>query len=506
MRAIPLGAASPQAPTAQAHAAKGKELLTRGNLSAAERELRRAVEMAPDEAEFLALLGVALGMERKLQESDGYLEKALHLDPADSITRRNLAWNQFELGELASAKVNLERLLNEKPHDATAILLKGMVEEESQHFDDAVKLLASVRDQVRQRPESLAALARAYYYTGQQSKSHEILKELQSHTGEPQSIFAAAQAAAELQDFDIAQAMFRSIQGSYPDKQKLTYALARVQYRAGKYAGSQETLRRAIAAGYESSETYNLLGWCLYKTDDGKGAVEALDRAIALDPTDESNYLDVGTMLLENRRFDGAMIAAEKAIEVAPGSSGGRRLKAQIEFKLGHVNDAEALYARSVELNPSDTGAVVGLATAQLDIGKSAEAEATLSKAIERMPNAAVLYQAYGTMLLWGEGKENSKVAARATQLLRKAESLDPSLAETHYQLGKMALREGNTREALLELEAAARFDPNTSKNHYALAQVYRKLSRSSDAEHEVQMFQRLRDKESGSYPKPPGT
>ena len=429
----------------------------------------------------------------------------MHLDPADSITRRNLAWNQFELGQLAAAKVNLERVLSEKPHDATAILLMGMVEEESQHFEKAVKLLASVPEQVRQRPESVAALARAYYYTGQHPKSHELLKELQTRPGEPQSIFAAAGVAAELQDFDVAEALLRSIWASYPDKQKLSYTLARTQYRAGNISASLETLDHAIAAGYESSEIYNQLGWCRYKRDDAKGAVAALDRAIALDPADEANYLDVGTMLLEKHLFDGAMTAAEKAIQVAPGSSGGRRLKAQIEFKLGRINDAEALYARAAALNPSDTGAVIGLATAQLDMGKSAEAETTLSQAIERLPRAAALYQAYGTMLLWGEGKENGGIAAHAIELLRKAESLDPSLAETHYQLGKLELRDGNPREALRQLEAAVHLDPHASKNHYALAQVYRRLNRISDAEHEVRIFQALREKESDSYPKPPG-
>lgn len=499
-----LGGAPPQDLAAQAHAAKGKELLTQGDLTGAESELRQAVDIAPHEAEFLALLGVALGMQQKLQDSDAYLEKALQLDPADSVTRRNLAWNQFELGELAPARVNLDRVLNEKPHDAIAILLMGMVEEESQHFERAVKLLASVPEQVRQRPESFAALARAYYYSGQRPKSHEILKDLQSRSAAPKSIFAAAQVADELQDFNVAEALLRSIWTSYPDKQKLSYTLARVQYRAGNFAGSLEVLRRAIAAGDESSETYNLFGWCLYKKDDAKGAVAALDRAIASDPTDESNYLDVGMMLLENHLFDGAMTAAEKAIKVAPGSSGGRRLKAQIEFKLGRINDAEALYTRAAELNPSDTGAVIGLATAQLDMGKSAEGEGTLKKAIERMPRAAVLYQAYGTMLLWGEGKENSEVAARAIQLLRKAESLDPSMAETHYQLGKLALRDGNTREALRQLEAAVHLDPDGSKYHYALAQAYRKLNRISDAEHEVRIFQALREKESASYPRPP--
>jgi tetratricopeptide (TPR) repeat protein len=94
MALAPLSNGAMQIPTAQTHAAKGRELLARGYSSAAERELRQAVELAPHEAEYLALLGVALGMQRKLQESDVYLEKALQLDPADSVTRRNLAWNQ----------------------------------------------------------------------------------------------------------------------------------------------------------------------------------------------------------------------------------------------------------------------------------------------------------------------------------------------------------------------------------------------------------------------------
>ena len=472
--------------------------MARGDSSAAERELRQAVEMAPHEAEFLALLGVALGMQRKLQDSDVYLEKALQLDPSDSVTRRNLAWNQYDLGELGPAKENLERVLKEKPRDATATLLLGMVEEESQHFANAIKLLGSVSEQVRERPESLAALARAYYYTGQPVKSREVLERLRSVSAEPDSVFTAAQVAAELQDFVSAEALFRSISKSYPDQEKLGYALARVIYRSGKLSECSDILRHTITAGHESSEIDNLLGWCLYKNGDSKAAVAALDRAIALDPTEESNYIDVGMMLLENHLFDGAMTAAEKAIEVSPGSSGGRRLKAQIEFKLGRVNDAEGLYARAAALNPLDADAAVGLATAQLDIGKNAEAEATLRKAIERLPRAAILYQAYGTMLLWGEGKENGEVEAQAVELLRKAESLDPSLAEAHYQLGKLALREGNNREALRQLETAVRLDSKGSKNHYALAQVYRKLNRASDAEHEVRVFQELKEKESG--------
>ena len=119
--------------------------------------------------------------------------------------------------------------------------------------------------------------------------------------------------------------------------------------------------------------------------------------------------------------------AAEKALEIAPDSYRAHRLKAQVEMKVGRPKDAEALYAHAVAVNPADADAIAGLATAQLDIGKTAAAEETLKKAIERLPREALLYQAYGNMLLWGEGTTNPEAEARAVALLKKAEALDPS-------------------------------------------------------------------------------
>src|SRR5262249_39998939 len=156
-------------------------------------------------------------------------------------------------------------------------------------------------------------------------------------------------------------------------------------------------------------------------------------------------------------------------LEVAPDSYRGHRLKALVELKMGRVNDAEALYQRAVELNPADAEAITGLATAQLDNGKAHQAEETLKKAIERLPGEALLYQAYGSMLLWGDGTDHSASEVRAVELLRKAVALNGSLAEAHYQLGKLALHEDRVREAQQELEVAVKLDPRSSKNHYAL-------------------------------------
>ena len=485
---------------AQEHAERGRQSMARGQLKIAEAEFRQAVELAPKEGEYLGLLGIVLGMQQKLQESDIYLEKVLRLDPGDSAIRRNLGWNQFQLGQLQPAKTNLERVLKEKPHDAAATLVLGMVHEELRDYGTALQLLESVPDQVRERPESMAALARSYYYTGHEQKAHEALKELQLHPAKPEEMFLAGQVAAELHDFESAALLFQSIWPMYPETAKLGYNLALAQYRAKRFPESLATLRRLMSAGHRSSEIYNLLGWCLYQQDDFKGAVAALDQAIAADPADETNYLDVGMMLLEQHLYGGAMAAADKALEVAPDSYRAHRLKGLVEFKLGRVNDAESLYARAVELNPNDAEAIVALATTQLDKGDPRKAENTLKKGIKRLPRAAILYQGYGSMLLWGESSGDAAVESHAVELLRTAITLDASLAESHYQLGKLALRQDRNREALEELETAVKLDSKSSKNHYALAQVYRRMGRAQDAAHQVQLFQSLKSKEERTF------
>jgi tetratricopeptide (TPR) repeat protein len=216
---VSYGAPPQESVAAQGHAERARQSLGRGQLKIAETELRQAVELAPQEGEYLGLLGIVLGMQQKLQESDTYLEKALRLNPGDSATRRNLAWNQFQLGQLEPAKTNLERVMKEKPRDNAATLVLGMVHEELRDYRRALTLLESVPDQVRERPESMAALARSYYYTGRAQKAHEALNELQLRPAKPEEMFLAGQVAAELHDFETAASLFQSIPATYPRPQ-----------------------------------------------------------------------------------------------------------------------------------------------------------------------------------------------------------------------------------------------------------------------------------------------
>lgn len=486
-------------PKAQKHAVRGVCSLEAGDLKSAEAELRQAVSLAPRNPTYLGSLGAVLGMEEKLEESSTYLEQALRINPSDLASRRNLASNQFQLGQLQPAKENLERVLKAAPGDKTSILLLGMVSEELKDYAAAVKWLASVPDQVRQRPKSIAALARAYYNTGQKERARETLKGLEGHPAGPEGIFLGAQVASQENDLDTAQRMFASIWPTYPDTEKLGYNLALVQYRANRIDESQMTLRKLVGAGHETSDIYNLLGWCLYKQGNFKEAVAAMDKAIEIDPTRESNYLDVGMILIEIRRPTGALVAAQRAVEVAPDSYQAYRLKGLAETKLARVTEAEKSFARALELNPADPETILGLASAQWDDGKIPQAEETLKKGLERCPHYPLLYQEYGKILLKLGSASDPSTESRAVSLLRTAIALDGSLAEPHHQLGKLALAQGRIQEALEELETAGKLDPENSEIHYSLARTYRRWGRGEEAAREFRVYESLKAEEEKS-------
>jgi tetratricopeptide (TPR) repeat protein len=397
------------------------------------------------------------------------------------------------LGELEPAKQNLEILLKSEPNDPTARLLLGMDDEELKDYAAGARWLASVPQQVRQRPESIAALARCYYAVGRWDKARATLRELDG----PESSFLGGQIAAKAKDFATAERMFASIRATYPNPTQLDYHLALAQYNAGDVKRSETTLRRLISAGAADSKTYDLLAWCYDKDHSAKKAVAAMDRAIQLDPDEASNYLDVGTILLEQHRADGALVAANKAIEADPHSAEAYYLKGRAQEKLGVLKEAVRSYAQSLALDSGSRRALLALALAETNDGQFQAAESTFERGVTHFPWDAIFYQQYARMLLRWKSDPTSE--AKVTALLEKAIKLDGSLAETHYELGTVDLRTGRLQQALTQFLAAAKLEPNRAEVHYALSRVYVRLGRRPDAAKEVQIFKRLEQQSSAS-------
>jgi len=399
-------------------------------------------------------------MEGNLQEANTYLARAVKLNPQDAASRRNLAANEWQLGRLKEAHENLDLLLRANPQDKLATYLMGMVSDREKAYARSVKLLESVPDVMAQQRDGWAALADAYYHTGRTENARAALQHLLSPAPNPKAAFLGGKIAAEAQDYSTAEALFRSIRSTYPDRGALELEIALAQYQAGHEPESEKTLLNAVNANQATSEAYVLL--C--------------------------------TMVSERGSNIDALAVANRGAQTFPDSSEVFFVKGSIELKLQYFNDAVASYEKVIKLKDS-SGARRGLATALWQAGLRERAASAFEQAMRQFPQDSRTYQVYATLLL-DEGLPESKV--RAVDLLKHALELNDSAVEPRLQLANLELENGNPEQARAYLERAIQVAPKDSRLHFALSRAYRRLNREADANKEMEIYQKLKAAEPG--------
>jgi tetratricopeptide (TPR) repeat protein len=486
---------------AEAYADKGMQLAQSGDLAAAEIQLKHAVELAPNDPGFLASLGTVLAMEKKLEESTQIFEQGLKLAPDDLTARRYLAANLWQLHRYPEAKHNLEIILKQKPGDPPTLLLLGMVSENTHDYAAAAKALSAVPDLVRQQPESIAALARSCYHIGEPGKARSALQELLAHPAGSEAVLLGAHIADEGHDYGTAETLLVSIKPAFPDQAALRYEIARVQYHAGQFEKSQQTLLDLITSGSVSGHLYNLLGLVYEAQGHAKEAVAALQEAIKSEPAMEQNYLDLGNILLSHRMLPAAVETAKRAATLFPNSAQTLLLKGSVELRVGQFSDAVESYGRMLALDPASSDGRLGLAEAQFAAGMNDKARAGFESGLKQFPKDARFNVQYALMLLKVAETGDASAEERATRLLKSAVALDPASSEAHYQLGELALKKGDPAGAVSHFDAAARFSPQDARISFALAQAYRRLGRNEDASREMELYQRLKAQDEPASP-----
>jgi tetratricopeptide (TPR) repeat protein len=118
-----------------------------------------------------------------------------------------------------------------------------------------------------------------------------------------------------------------------------------------------------------------------------------------------------------------------------------------------------------------------------------------ISSRLARFANAHprnALAQFHYAMSLW-KGQPAPPTDLRQVEtLLRRAVTLDPKLAKGFLELGILLSDQQRFREAIQQLQAAARLEPDLAQAHYRLAQAYQRTGQKTLADKELEIFERL--------------
>lgn len=415
----------------------------------------------------------------------------------DALDRQfQSAVSQYNSGQYQDAARELENLVERRPKSFEVQELQGLVysalgkdEAARLHFEKAVQL----------EPDSAAArtnLAVNLSKLGQRALAEAEFKK--AIVLEPQS-YDANHDFGEfyVRDGNLAAAIpyLEVAERQDPSAYENGYDLALAYEQTRQWQPARQLINRMLGEK-DTAELHNLLAQVDEKAGDYVTAANEYQRAAHMDAS-EANLFDWGSELLLHHTLDPAIQVFSQGLKLHADSP---RLAVGLGlafFDRGSYDEAVRALLRATDLTPSDPRPYYFLSKAY-DMSRSQADEVTrhFERFAQLRPRDARA-ELYYAMSLW-KGKETESSGPwldRVESLLKKAASLDPSLAEAHLQLGNLYSQRREYAEAVPEYQRALTLDPNIPDAHYRLGQAYVHLGQKEEARKEFQVHKELYEK-----------
>jgi tetratricopeptide (TPR) repeat protein len=321
------------------------------------------------------------------------------------------------------------------------------------------------------------------------------------------------QAGAEAEKnkhFEVAIAEFRKVTELEPTSTTGFLSLGQAYLENHDYGGAIPPLKQALklnpdllpahqllgyallAQGYsvealphlEKAQDPAALGIALLEAGQLRDAVSNLQAALAKRPNDPDllYYYGRASGLLSKQSID-ILLASY------PDSARAHQAMAENFYVLRQMPQAEKEFQQAIELRPDIPKLHLELGLVYAGASQWTKAEQAFRIETKLQPgNAEAAFRLGNALLQQGKIQE-----ARAE--LGRADKLQPDMPETLYSLGKAASLAGDNASAeksWVKVITMEKEGDLAAQAHFALAGLYRKQGKTTDAEHEMQEFQKL--------------
>lgn len=311
-------------------------------------------------------------------------------------------------------------------------------------------------------------------------------------------------------NFDVAAAEFRKATESDPNLVEAFLDLGEVELELRDYAAATEALTHALelrpdldaahlqlgyallAQGYAEKAIPHLervhaseaLGIARIETGQYQQAIADLSVALAQRPGDPDllYYLGRASGLLSKQTID-ALLAAH------PESARAHQSMGENYFVLRQMPQAEKEFTAALQQRPEIPGLHLELGLVYAGAAQWSKAEDAFREEAKLQPGSAEAAYRLGAALLQ-QGK-----AREALTELQRSDKLQPDMPETLYSLGKAASLSSEASLAEKSWQRLLSVEKDTSlaaQAHFGLAALYRKQGKVTEAQHEMQEFQKL--------------
>jgi tetratricopeptide (TPR) repeat protein len=178
MMANPTWAVSPQS---YQYYVQAQQAERRGNLEGAERALRQAIAMDPQDYLNYVKLASLLNQQGKPNEAVSYYQQALNINPQDMMILYSLGSVYEQLGQYAKAEEAYALSLQNNPRYQFALLNLARTQIQQKKYQPAIENYQQFLSKYPEHYEARRHLAKLYLVTGQETESIKQYDFLKKH-------------------------------------------------------------------------------------------------------------------------------------------------------------------------------------------------------------------------------------------------------------------------------------------------------------------------------------
>lgn len=372
------------------------KLINEDRAGEAERNARTLLRAYPTAGMLWKVLGVALLRQDK--DALAELRKTVELLPDDAEAHRNLATALQDRQQWEGALASLERALELRPDDADVLVESG----------DVLRALGRAADAVPRYQRALqldASLAEAHNNLGNahlalaqySAAAAAYRKALALRPGDAQVLCNLGVAERGLGNLAEAMALTRRALAADPRLAIAHNSLGLMLVAAGESEQAVASFRQALALQPAYVEALTNLGNLLRELGQRREAVPLYAEALRLDPKRAESHWNLGSALFELRRFQEAKSCFAEAIRLKPGYAPAHLSMGMALRQQRRAAEAEASCQAALDLDPNYVEALSFMGELRADRGHFAEAEQLFQRTLEVNPNFSFAYFSIAT-------------------------------------------------------------------------------------------------------------
>lgn len=467
----------------RAHYDLGNIALKQHRADEAERELKRASELAPDNPDPLIYLGEIYASQNRGEEAEGAMRKAIALTKDVSRGGYQINRAHYVLGrvlvqsgrrEEGAKELKLSAELRERTHPD--VVRSGTPE---------VNALSAKENEVR--GDSSPGMP-----AEDKQKLEAYLAQLRPGVADAYNNLGVA--AASQKDFGAALEYFQKAAQWDPSLATLDRNLGMAAFYSGQYERAILPLYRQLQQNPEDVRVRAALGLSYFAVEKYAPTLETLGPVKDHVNEDPGLGLAYAVSLVKTNHYDEGMARLKELEQSSPDSAG-------VHVAIGEAFADQKMYGTAVEeyrkglaldANQARTHFLLGLALMHQETHADAAQEFRAALKLEPENAEAKYHLAYS--LIQMQQKDEGQA------LLREVVKQNPTYADAFYQLGKLEMEQGDTKAAIANLETGIKLSPNSEYIHYQLSMAYRRDSRNEDAEREMQVYEAMKQRRRGNH------